>query len=91
VPQTVVIVESSCIVGDIGGKPPVDSPTRSPAMSDRTRSASYHDAPDAPSFEIFPIGSLEWLHFNKKSATLPDTDLSCVEKPVAAGLLHILP
>jgi hypothetical protein len=84
-PQAATIVQSMSTGSDIGGQPPVDSPARSPALSDQTRIASYHDAPDAPSFELFPVGSLEWLHFNKVSAAIPDLDLSCVNKIVAAG------
>jgi hypothetical protein len=56
----------------------------SPVASNCTRSEAYLNAPDAPGFDLFPEGSLEWHHFNqvpeKHSAVAPNVPALSMQK-----------
>jgi hypothetical protein len=67
---------------------------RSPVGFEHTRSASYYDAPDAPSFDLFPKGSDDCLKYDKpldspshisSTSSLPTANISGVDKPDATG------
>jgi hypothetical protein len=77
----------------------VDSLVRLPTRSERTRSASYYDAPNAPGFDLFPKESDDWLRYEKtpdspshvsSTSPLPAADTSGVDKPATTGYLPFL-
>jgi hypothetical protein len=92
-PQTAVILDSWTTVGDAGDRPAINSPVRSPEQSSPRRGISdeaWNNAPDAPSMDLFPEGSEEFIVFSnipdrpshKSIASMPiAADMSCVEKP----------
>jgi hypothetical protein len=89
-PQAAVIVYEGG-AEDIRDQNTIDSPVRSPAGSDCTRSASFYDA---PGFDLFPKGSDDWLKYEKTpdspshvstTSLLPAVDISGIDKPATTG------
>jgi hypothetical protein len=92
-PQAAVIVYEGG-AEDIRDQNTIDSPVRSPAGSDRTRSASFYGAPNSPRFDLFPKGSDDWLRHEKTpdspshvatTSPLPVANISGVDKPATTG------